>query len=64
MKLLRLWLKSGLLQIVILFLLVVLAGTLGYALLERWSLLDSLYATIITVTTVGYGDLVQTCQTK
>ena len=34
-----------------------LVGTGGYALLEGWSLLDALYATIITVTTVGYGDL-------
>ena len=32
-------------------------GTAGYAFLEGWSLLDALYATIITVTTVGYGDL-------
>jgi voltage-gated potassium channel len=32
-------------------------GTFGYAILEGWSLLDALYATIITVTTVGYGDL-------
>jgi len=32
-------------------------GTFGYATLEGWSLLDALYATIITVTTVGYGDL-------
>jgi voltage-gated potassium channel len=34
-----------------------LIGTFGYAFLEGWSLLDALYATIITVTTVGYGDL-------
>ena len=34
-----------------------LIGTFGYASLEGWSLLDALYATIITVTTVGYGDL-------
>ncbi|KAA3657952.1 MAG: hypothetical protein DWQ04_26610 [Chloroflexi bacterium] len=34
-----------------------LIGTFGYAYLEGWSLLDALYATIITVTTVGYGDL-------
>lgn len=34
-----------------------LIGTFGYSLLEGWSLLDALYATIITVTTVGYGDL-------
>ena len=34
-----------------------LIGTFGYATLEGWSLLDALYATIITVTTVGYGDL-------
>lgn len=38
-------------------LLVVVTGTFVYAWLEDWSLLDSLYATVITVTTVGYGDL-------
>lgn len=38
-------------------LLLIIIGTLGYALLEGWSLLDALYATIITATTVGYGDL-------
>ncbi len=32
-------------------------GTLVYTLLEGWSLLDALYATIITITTVGYGDV-------
>jgi voltage-gated potassium channel len=32
-------------------------GTLGFHLLERWSLPDSLYVTIQTLTTVGYGDL-------
>ena len=37
--------------------LLLLIGTFGYAALEGWSLLDALYATIITVTTVGYGDL-------
>ncbi|MCB0194361.1 MAG: potassium channel protein [Anaerolineae bacterium] len=36
---------------------VVVIGSLGYSLLEGWSLLDSVYATIITITTVGYGDL-------
>ena len=32
-------------------------GTIAYAYFEGWSLPDSLYATIITITTVGYGDL-------
>lgn len=32
-------------------------GTLGFHLLERWSVADSLYATIQTLTTVGYGDI-------
>jgi voltage-gated potassium channel len=32
-------------------------GTLGYRLLEGWSLVDALYMTIITMTTVGYGEV-------
>jgi len=38
-------------------LLVVLAGTIGYKLIEGWSFLDSLYMTVITITTVGYAEV-------
>ena len=33
------------------------AGTLGYAYLEGWSLQDALYMTIITLSTVGFGEV-------
>jgi voltage-gated potassium channel len=32
-------------------------GTLGFSLFESWSLPESLYATVQTLTTVGYGDM-------
>lgn len=32
------------------------AGTLGYRLIEGWSLFDALYMTVITLATVGYGE--------
>ncbi len=32
-------------------------GTLGYMILEGWGGLDALYMTIITLTTVGYGEV-------
>ena len=32
-------------------------GTVGFHLIEGWSLVDSLYFTVVTVATVGYGDL-------
>jgi hypothetical protein len=39
-------------------LLVILIGTIFYTVVEGWSIFDSLYFTIITLTTVGFGDLV------
>ncbi|MHC4886880.1 MAG: ion channel, partial [Planctomycetota bacterium] len=37
---------------------IILIGTLGYFFIEEgWSLLDALYMTIITITTVGYGEI-------
>lgn len=36
---------------------VIAAGTLFYRTAEGWSWLDALYFSVITLTTVGYGDL-------
>ncbi len=40
-----------------LLLLVVLIGTTGYMFFEGWNFLDSLYMTIITISTVGFGEI-------
>jgi voltage-gated potassium channel len=34
-----------------------LGGTVGYVLIERWPFWDSLYMTVITITTVGFGEV-------
>ena len=47
-------------QIVIVFALmsiVLAAGTLGFQMVEGWSLFDSFYMTLITLTTVGYEEV-------
>jgi len=36
---------------------VIAGGTIVYRALEDWSWVDSLYFSVITLTTVGYGDL-------
>ena len=35
----------------------VLTGTLFYWRFEDWSIIESLYFSVVTLTTVGYGDL-------
>jgi hemerythrin-like metal-binding protein len=36
---------------------VVMSGTVGYMVIEGWGVLDSLFMTIITVATIGYGEI-------
>lgn len=52
-----------LLHLLILVVLVIFLGALGFSAIERHSLLDSIYWVVITLSTVGYGDYVPTTQT-
>lgn len=48
--------SESLLNALIGLLVIVAAGTFGYQAFEGWSLLDGLYMTVITITTIGYGE--------
>ena len=41
----------------ILLAIVIILGTAGYVLIERWGMLDSLYMTVITIASVGYMEV-------
>lgn len=50
--------RSGHLVVgILLFVLMLLAGTIGYTLIEGWPVMDALYMTVITLATVGYGEV-------
>jgi voltage-gated potassium channel len=50
---------TGKLKIALLILLAIfIVGTIGFHVIEGWSFVDSFYATITTLSTVGYGDFV------
>ena len=36
---------------------ILLFGTLGYMIIEKWPFFDALYMTVITLTTVGFGEI-------
>ena len=48
---------SKVLYSLVVLLIIVIVGTMGYVLFEGWSVLDSFYQTIITVSTVGFGEV-------
>jgi len=43
---------------IVLFLVLLFGGTLIYSSIEGWRYIDSVYFTVATVTTIGYGDIV------
>jgi len=45
------------LQVVSALLAVIVLGVIGYMIIEGWAFLDALYMTIITISTVGYGEV-------
>jgi voltage-gated potassium channel len=59
--LLRLWRRDpDFRTLVILVFFTLLGGTIFYSLQEGWSLVDALYFSVTTLTTVGLGDLAPT----
>jgi voltage-gated potassium channel len=51
------WWGVGWRLLALLILAVMVAGTAGYVLIERWSIWDAFYMTVITITTVGYREV-------
>src|SRR5665647_2562095 len=50
--------RTRLLVAFVTLLLVIIISTLGLAYFEDWSLFDALWVTIVSLTTVGFGDIV------
>ena len=42
---------------ILILIFIVLTGTLGYSLIEKWDIFESFYMTIITITTVGFREV-------
>ncbi len=51
------WAEPGGRLLILSVLAILVTGTTFYTLVEDWSVIQALYFTVITLTTIGYGDL-------
>ncbi|OGS34339.1 MAG: hypothetical protein A2474_01290 [Elusimicrobia bacterium RIFOXYC2_FULL_34_12] len=49
--------RKKLILTIAILIVVLLFGTFGYIVIEKWSFFDALYMTVITLATVGYGEI-------
>ena len=49
--------RTNINKLLFLFLLVIMIGTIGFMLIEKYTFLQALFMTIITISTVGYGTI-------
>ena len=47
----------------VILLIILLIGTVGYMIIEKWHFLDALYMTVITITTVGFREVYDVSET-
>ena len=59
MNLFRSKLFSRIYYFLVLLILIMSIGTVGYMLIEEWDFVDAFYMTIITVSTVGFGEVAE-----
>ena len=52
--------RKKIISVTVIMLFTLLFGTVGYMILEKWSFVDALYFSTVTLTTIGYGDLYPT----
>ena len=53
----RAWLKPNFRSTLFIAAIILISGTLFYSNVEGWSVVDALYFSVMTLTTIGYGDL-------
>jgi hypothetical protein len=51
------WAEPGGRLLIMSVLVILTTGTIFYTIVEDWSVIQALYFTVITLTTIGYGDL-------